>query len=275
MKFWKICTKFYINVKGQVYSLQYCRRNFCVTSLVSPVVTQSGIPAKNKMTLQYLVWAPLARIPARILLCIESIRTLIRLNGMLFHSCVNAAINWARLVGGFWRFLIRLSSSSHRCSMGDMSGLYGGHSRGWTLFAVRKSRQTLATCGRALSCWKIRLWRLRSGRTCGWRIWSLYRTALRFWFSTTKGDFTPWEMPPQTITEAPPNLSRSTTHASAKRSPRLRYTLFLPSERYRLNLDSSVNITRLHRRIPNLFGPCLRIQSRRTCRLRGVRGGPT
>ena len=104
MKFWKICTKFYINVKGQVYSLQYCRRNFCVTSLVSPVVTQSGKPAKNKMTPQYLVWAPLARIPARILLCIESIRTLIRLNGMLFHSCVNAAINWARSFGGVLTF---------------------------------------------------------------------------------------------------------------------------------------------------------------------------
>ena len=30
-------------------------------------------------------------------------------------------------------------------------------------------------------------------------------------------------MPPQTITEPPPNRSRSTTQASAKRSPRRRY----------------------------------------------------
>ena len=61
------------------------------------------------------------------------------------------------LQGGFRRFLTLLSSSSHMCSIGVKSGLYGGHASGAMLLFARKSWQIRATCGRALSCCRIRL----------------------------------------------------------------------------------------------------------------------
>ena len=44
--------------------------------------------------------------------------------------------------GGIWRFLTLLSSSSHMCSIGVKSGLYGGHASGAMLLFARKSWQT-------------------------------------------------------------------------------------------------------------------------------------
>jgi hypothetical protein len=63
---------------------------------------------------------------------------------------------WSRVAGAFRRPLTLLYISFHRCSIGDKSGLYGGQSSGLMLWLARKSWQTLATWGRALSCWKIR-----------------------------------------------------------------------------------------------------------------------
>ena len=65
--------------------------------------------------------------------------------------------------GRFRRFLILLSSWSHVCSIGVKSGLYGGHASGAMLLFARKSWQTRATCGRALSCCRIRLRCCKSG----------------------------------------------------------------------------------------------------------------
>jgi hypothetical protein len=49
------------------------------------------------------------------------------------------------------------------------------------------------------------------------------------------GDFNPWDIPPQTIAEPPPNLSLSRTQASAKCSPRRQYARHRPSGRKRVN----------------------------------------
>ena len=49
---------------------------------------------------------------------------------------------------------------------------------------------------------------------------------------TINGDFNPWDIPPQTITEPSPNLYLSRTKASAKRSPRRR-----PSGQKRVNRE--------------------------------------
>ena len=76
---------------------------------------------------------------------------------MLFHSSINAFLSRARVAGGFRRFLTLLSSSSHMCSIGVKSGLYGGHASGAMLLFARKSWQTRATYGQALSCCRIRL----------------------------------------------------------------------------------------------------------------------
>ena len=87
-------------------------------------------------------------------------------------------------------------------------------------FFARKSWQTLATWGRALSCWKVIWWCCTNGTATGRRISSLHLTAVRFPGTTINGDFTPCEIPPHTITDPPPYLSLSKTQASAHRSPR-------------------------------------------------------
>ena len=107
----------------------------------------------------------------------------------------------------------------------------GGHTSGAMLLFARKSWQTRATCGRALSCCRIRLRCCTSGTATGRKISSLYLTAVILPATIINCDFIPWAMPPQTITEPPPNRSRSTTQASAKRSPRRRYTRRRPSAR--------------------------------------------
>ena len=178
--------------------------------------------------------------------------------GILSHSSNKAALNWSRVGGeggggggAFWCPLTPLSISPHRCSIGDKSGLYRGQSSGLMLWLARKSWQTLAAWGRALSCWKIRWCCCTNGTATGWRISSLYLTPVKLPVITINGDFNPWDIPPQTITEPPPNLSLSRTQASAKCSPRR-----WPSGRKRVNRDSSVKKTRLHCLIGNCLGPC-------------------
>ena len=151
--------------------------------------------------------------------------------GMLFHSSINAFLSCTRVAGEFRCFLTLLSRSSHMCSIGVKSGLYGGHASGAMLLFARKSWQTRATCGWALSCCRIRLRCCTSGTATGRKIPSLYLTAVILPATIINCDFIPWAMPPQTITEPPPNRSRSTTQASAKRSPRGRYTRRRPSAR--------------------------------------------
>ena len=124
--------------------------------------------------------------------------------GMLFHSSINAFLSCARVAGGFRRFLTLLSSSSHMCSIGVKSGLYGGHASGAMLLFARKCWQTRATCGRALSCCRIRLRCCTSGTATGRKISSLYLTAVILPATIINCDFIPWAMPPQTITEPPP-----------------------------------------------------------------------
>ena len=146
------------------------------------------------------------------------------------HSLVVREL-WGGGGGGFRRFLTLLSSSSHMCSIGVKSGLYGGHASGAMLLFARKSWQTRATCGRALFCCRIRLRCCISGTATGRKVSSLYLTAVTLPATIINCDFIPWEKPPQTITEPPPKRSRSTTQASAKRSPRRRYTRRRPSAR--------------------------------------------
>ena len=91
---------------------------------------------------------PLAAVSALILLWIELTKALTVRIGMLFHSSINAFLSCARVAGGFRRFLTLLSSSSHMCSIGVKSGLYGVHASGAMLLFARKSWQTRATCDR-------------------------------------------------------------------------------------------------------------------------------
>ena len=137
----------------------------------------SNLEIKIKLTNQYRVCPPLAAVVALILLWIELTKALTVRIGMLFHSSINAFLSCARVARGFRRFLTLLSSSSQLCSIGVKSGLYGGHASGAMLLFARKSWQTRATCGRALSCCRIRLRCCTSGTATGRKISSLYLTA--------------------------------------------------------------------------------------------------
>ena len=194
---------------------------------------------------------------------------------MFSHSSSNAVRNCPRVLGVFRRLLMRLSSSSHKCSIGDKSGLYGGQSSGTMLLFARKSWQTLATWGRALSCWKVIWCCCTNGTATGRRISSLYLTAARFPGTTINGDFTPCKIPPHTITDPPPYLSLSKTQASANRSPRRRYRRRRPSARKRVNRDPSVKKTRLHGLIGKRLGACAVTQSIRRARRARLSGKPT
>ena len=116
----------------------------------------ANLEIKIKLKINIGCAPPLAAVAALILLWIELTKALTVRIGMLFHSSINAFLSCARVAGGFRRFLTLLSSSSHMCSIGVKSGLYGGHASGAMLLFARKSSQTRATCGPALSCCRIR-----------------------------------------------------------------------------------------------------------------------
>ena len=137
-----------------------------------------NLEIKIKLKINIGCAPPLAAVAALILLWIELTKALTVRIGMLFHSSINAFLSCARVAGGFRRFLTLLPSSSHMCCIGVKSGLYGGHASGAMLLFARKSWQTRATCGRALSCCRIRLRCCISGTATGRKISSLYLTDL-------------------------------------------------------------------------------------------------
>ena len=116
---------------------------------------------------------------------------------------------------------------------------------------------------------------LHFGTATGRRISSLYLTAVRFQGTTITGDFTPCEIPPDTITDPPPYLSLLKTQASANRSPRRRYRQRRRPARKRVNRDSSVKKTRLHCLIGKRLGACAVIQAIRRARRARLSGKPT
>ena len=129
---------------------------------------------------------PLAAVTALILLLIELTKALTVRIGMLFYSSIKAFLSCGRVAGGFRCFLTLLSSSSHMCSIGVKSGLYGGHASGAMLLFARKSQQTRATCGRALSCYCY-----TSGIATGRKISSLYLTIVILPATIINCDFIP------------------------------------------------------------------------------------
>ncbi len=70
--------------------------------------------------------------------------------GMLVHSSSMAVQSFWILAGTGTRCRIRRSRASQACSMGDMSGEHGGHTRTEMFSASRNCVQILATWGRDL-----------------------------------------------------------------------------------------------------------------------------
>jgi hypothetical protein len=73
---------------------------------------------------------------------------------------------------------------------------------------------------------------------------SVYPSAFRFPCGITRGPSPFHEKHPHTLMPLPPNFTVGTTHAGRFRSPGIRYTQTLPSDRRMVSCDSSHQITR-------------------------------
>ena len=170
---------------------------------------------------QLRVWPPLAATTASHRRRIEPKNCGIKACGMLFHSSTSASRSSCSVSGGFWRWRTHLPSSSHKCSIGDITDDKPGQGRTQMWFWFRKSWQTRATWHLALSCWKT--WsKFHCCRKDG-TIWSII-SSLYFTAFNVPWTILSWVGPAQTIKLPPPKGSDSYAHWSAKRSPRLRYT---------------------------------------------------
>ena len=156
--------------------------------------------------------------------------------GIPFQILTSARDRSGNVNGGFWK---RRCILSQTCSIGDRSGDIAGHGSTLTLFWIKKSVTTRATCGRALSCWSVALCCCTNG-TWGRMISSRYLMPVSVPSITTRAVLPRDEIPPYTMTLPPPNGRRSITQLSWKRSPTRRYTLERPLLLSRWNLYSSV-----------------------------------
>lgn len=150
----------------------------------------------------------------------------------------------------FWgwgkRILTPLPNLSQTCSIGERSGDFEGQSSMSTLFWFRNSNVVRAVWAIAFSCWNVRPGPLvrRYGNTTGVKISFLYLwDDVKVPFTTTSLVRFPPQIPPQTITLPPPNMSTSVTRQPAKRSPRLLQTRVLPLANFKLKRDSSLKRT--------------------------------
>ena len=129
----------------------------------------------SQENVQYLLCPPSALITAVHLRLIYRINCLTDRRGMSAHSSRRASVRSCNVWGCARRRRTRLSSSSHRCSIGDKSEDKDGHSKTPTLLARRYCNVARATWGRALSCWKTkgRYWRKPRSRNLLSTVWLL------------------------------------------------------------------------------------------------------
>lgn len=146
---------------------------------------------------------------------------------------------------GGWRAFTFLLIKSQMCSIGFRSGDFAGQGITRMLFNARNCWVVLALWQGALSCAKtMPLFLAKCGRRTGLRMSFWYLAAVSPPLTRISGVFVCIDTPPHTIRlPPPPNLSISSTQASLCRSPRRRYTLFLPSALCSFILVSSTNKT--------------------------------
>ena len=196
--------------------------DFIHNDVTAEMIVDVGCIKNVILTTKYRVWLPLAVITARRRLVIDWQTFLMVLWGIFRHSSNNTVLNSSGFRGWGWRLRTRLPSSSHKCSIGFKSGDIAGQSMTLIAFVWRKFCVNLAVCARALSCWNVNpfcwLFCCINGTKTRWRISSTYLLAVRVPSKTISCDRKLWLIAPQTITPPPPNLSRSRTQSSAKRS---------------------------------------------------------
>ena len=182
----------------------------------------------NKDMNQYEVVPPLAAIHCLHRLRMLIISLLIVHWGIALHSWRSTSDSSCIVCGALFRRAILLDIMSHTCSMGFKSGDRAGHSITSIVSSRRYCLVTLAVCGCALSCIRIKSWPIApaKGLTMGWTMSFTYLIAVRLPLSTTTSSVRPWmDIPPQTITDPPPKRSCWTMLHCAYRSPGCRHTL--------------------------------------------------
>lgn len=230
--------------RHQCLTIFFCKKSLLETHGLRTLFW-STLGSEWNFTSQYRVWPPPAFNTATHLLRIEDTYRWITCPGILFHSSSSAVASCKRFWGWGLRILTLLPNSSQTCSIGERSGDFEGQSSMSTLFWFRNSLVARAVWAVALSCWNVRPGPLvrRYGSTTGERISSLYLWDVKVPFTTTSLVRFPPQIPPQTITLPPPNLSTFVTQQPAKRSPRLLQTRVLPSANFKLKRDSSLKRT--------------------------------
>ena len=136
----------YFKSKFFSYTFRYRLRMFIIEKLT---VHTSEDKQKKKVSLSQFSTLPvtLKLVPcmtttrgqhtALHLLGIDSIKFLTLFLGIVRHSCCNIWRSWSRVWGRGCRWRTRLSSWSHRCSMGFKSGDLEGHGSTLMLFCSR------------------------------------------------------------------------------------------------------------------------------------------
>jgi hypothetical protein len=153
----------------------------------------------------------------------------LRRNGSLFllQSCTRAVSDGGH--SGLERS--RSSNSSQRCS----TGLWAGQSISGTLLSTNHSLTDLDLWQGALSCWYRQSsspnWSSTVDSTQRVRM-SLYPSVFRFPCSIARGPSPFNKKHPHTLMPPPPNFTVGTTYAGRYRSPGIRHTQTLPSNRH-------------------------------------------
>jgi hypothetical protein len=130
--------------------------------------------------------------------------------------------------------------------MGFRSGLWPGQSISGTSLSPNHSLIDLALWQGALSC-SYRQSSLSYQSSIINSMYqvsmSLYPSAFRFPCSIMRGPSPFYEKHPHTVMPSPPYFTVGTTHAGRYRSPGIRHTQTLPSDRRMVLRDSSLRIT--------------------------------
>ena len=134
---------------------------------------------------------------------IDSINFLTLFRGIVRHSCCSNYQSWSRVWGGGWSWRTRLFKWFQRCAFGFKSGELEGHGSTLMLFCSTQSIVKRAVCDLALSCWNNFLcWSI----TCmkwGWRISSLYLTAVKLPWRCTSSALLSFEIAAHIMTLHP------------------------------------------------------------------------
>ena len=152
-------------------NLGFClssRKRFNINDVIFYYVT-TELGSNYNSHCELCVWPPRALTHSWYRLLIDATRLAWDACGISCQASCRASPSPCSVTVWFGRCLNRLSISSHTCSIGDKSGDIEDQAITNTFSWLRKFMMRRATCGLALSCWKVMFlpWPRMKGSTCG------------------------------------------------------------------------------------------------------------